>query len=85
MCLALMAMPICLGHAHTQCFPYPTLPTLPVNPQSIRVLGAAAVLVACGVWSDYTSNPNPAFFLPFPAAAAFLLLTLVLPRETEVS
>ena len=39
-------------------------------PHKVRVLSAAAVKAACGVWCDYRfSLPNSAFFLAFAAAA----------------
>ena len=63
-------MAICLGHARTSrgLVPYPT--RFPVPTLHIRVLGAAAVNAACGVWGDYRFRlPNSAFFLAFPAAA----------------
>eukprot|EP00964_Phaeocystis_antarctica_P035716 scaffold20417_cov76-Phaeocystis_antarctica.AAC.2 len=57
-------MAICLGHARG--LPqYPTLPTLPVHPQSIRVLGAAAATPLVVFGAILASNPNPAFFLAF--------------------
>ena len=63
-------MAICLSHARTSrglplSHPVPCIPAL-----HIRVLGAAAVNAACGVWGDYRFRlPNSAFFLAFAAAA----------------
>ena len=63
-------MAICLSHARTSrglplSHPIPCIPAL-----HRRVLRAAAVNAACGVWGDYRFRlPNSAFFLAFAAAA----------------
>ena len=61
-----LLMAICLGHAHTQGFPYTTLP---LYPHSIPVLGAAVARLLVVFGAIVALNPNPAFFLAFTAAA----------------